>query len=235
MTVDLAKLEIVPDAGSKEGFANALASKAPGGVELMPKIGSIRRDVTVGLAALRRLAVLNADGSSSDDRTRALRRYILGLALVALTAPNDPYLRQGCNLVPDCDKRRDFKVVNLDGTRSNVVIAHDNAVAYARSAMKEFGICQNREERFDTAIAEKAAEVKPEKLKGDVASVDPVGRKFKLKAGRGQEAEIIVNDATVITKGKEPATFDEAITVGATLKIEVLNSVAVTVAVSAKK
>ncbi|MCI0675394.1 MAG: type I-U CRISPR-associated RAMP protein Csb1/Cas7u, partial [Phycisphaerales bacterium] len=34
MTLDLAKLDILPDAGSKEGFANALASKAPGGVEL---------------------------------------------------------------------------------------------------------------------------------------------------------------------------------------------------------
>lgn len=233
MTIDLAKLNILPDAGSKEGFANALASKAPGGIELMPKNGSIRRDVTVGLAALRRLAVLNADGSLSEDRTMALRRYILGLALVALTAPHDPYLRQGCNLVPDCMKPRDFKVVNLDGTRSDIVIAHKDAVAYARSAMKEFGIGPNREERFDASLAEKAAEAKPEKLKGDVVSVDPAGRTFKLKAGRGKEAEITVNDSTVIKKGKESATFDEAVSVGATLNVEVLNSVAV--AITAKK
>ena len=233
MTIDLAKLDILPDAGSKEGFANALASKAPGGIQLMPEIGSIRRDVTVGLAALRRLAVLNADGSVSKERTTKLRRYILGLALVAITASHDPFLRQGCNLVPDCKKPRQFQVVNLDGTRSDIVITHDNAVAYARSAMKEFGISPNREERFNANLAEKAAESKPEKLKGEVVSVDRAGRTFKLKAGRSRDAEIAVHDSTVIKKGKEPTTFDEAVAVGATLNVEVLNSVAV--AITAKK
>jgi CRISPR-associated protein Csb1 len=229
MTIDLAKLDILPDAGSKEGFANALASKVPGGMQLMPEKGSIRRDITVGLAALRRLAVLNANGTLSKDRTIKLRRYILGLALVAITAPLDPYLRQGCNLVPDGRTPRDFKVVNLDGTRSNIEIAHNDAVAYARSAMNEFGIGPNREERFDASLAEKAAEAKPDKLKGDVVSVDMAGRTFKLKVGRGKEAEVIVNDATVIKKGKEPATFDEVVTVGATVKAEVLNNIAVAI------
>ena len=115
MTIDLAKLDILPGAESKDGFANALASKAPGGVQLAAN-GSIRRDATVSLAALRRLAVLEADGTLAVDRTKALRRYILGLSLVALTAPLDPFLRQGCNLVPDIDKPREFKLVNLDGT-----------------------------------------------------------------------------------------------------------------------
>lgn len=225
MTVDLAKLDILPDAGSKEGFANALASKAPGGVQLMPN-GSIHRDVTVGFAALRRLAVLNGDGKTSKDQTKALRRYILGLTLVALTAPHDSYLRQGCNLVPDCDKPREFKIVSLDGTRSDIEIKHVDAVGYARTAMKGFGIGPNREEQFDVSVAQKAAESKPEKLKGDVVALDSAGRTFRLKQVRGKVSEIAVNDSTIITKGKETATFDAIVALGAALNVEVLNGVA---------
>src|SRR5690606_11820251 len=45
MTIDLEKLELLPEARSEEGFKNALASKAPGGVQLTSN-GSIRRDTT---------------------------------------------------------------------------------------------------------------------------------------------------------------------------------------------
>ncbi len=63
--------------------------------------------------------------------------------------------------------------------------------------------------------------------------MDPAGRTFKLKAARGKEAEITVDDSTVIKRGKEPATFDEAVAVGATLNVEVLNNLAL--AITAKK
>jgi CRISPR-associated protein Csb1 len=228
MTIDLAKLGILPGAESKDGFANALASRAPGGIQLMPN-GSIRRDATVGLAALRRLAVLEADGTLSVDRTKALRRYILGLTLVALTAPQDSYLRQGCNLVPDCDKPREFKVVNLDGTRPDASISHEEAVKYVRAALKEFRIGKDREERFDATLAEKAGEAKPEKVKGEVISVDVDGKKFKLRVGRGKEIEITATNTTAITKGKDATTFEAAVTVGATLKLDVMSGVAVTI------
>lgn len=78
---------------SKRGFVNALASATHGGVIAK---GGIRRDVTLSLAALRLLSA-----GDDDEQTLALRRYVLGLALVALTAPPQTYLRQGCNLVPD--------------------------------------------------------------------------------------------------------------------------------------
>ncbi len=171
MTIDLAKLDILPGADSKDGFANALASKAPGGVQLA-KNGSIRRDATISLAALRRLTVLEADGTLSADRTKALRRYILGLALVALTAPLDPFLRQGCNLVPDINTPREFKLVNLDGTRPDFVLSHEDAIQYAREAMKQFGIQPGKEHPFDATIAEKAGRgMKPEKVKGAGSAV----------------------------------------------------------------
>lgn len=229
MTVDLAKLDILPGAESKDGFANALASKGPGGIQLMPN-GSIRRDATVGLAALRRLAVLKADGTLDADRTKALRRYILGLTLVALTAPQDPYLRQGCNLVPDCDKPREFKVVNLDGTRPDATISHEEALKYAQAAKTAFGIGANREERFDASLAEKTAEGKVEKFSGfTVQSVEAPTSKFKAKKGQKQ-FECSVNATTAITKGTEPAGFDSVV-VGAKVDAEVLNGVAIKVTI----
>lgn len=228
MTIDLAKLDILPGADSKEGFANALASRAPGGIQLMPN-GSVRRDATIALAALRRLAVREADGTLAEDRTKHLRRYILGLALVAITAPQDPYLRQGCNLVPDHDKPREWKVVNLDGSREPFTLSHDDAVKYAREAMKNFGI--EREERktaFDPLIADKAREAKPEKIKGaEVLSVDTVAQKFKVRAN-GTEHEIATTDETKFKKKNKAAAF-EVVAVGAKLDLEVVNGVAVTV------
>jgi CRISPR-associated protein Csb1 len=228
MTLDLAKLDILPGAESKDGFANALASKAPGGVQLTAN-GSIKRDATISLAALRRLAVLEADGTPSPDRTNALRRYILGLSLVALTAPHDPFLRQGCNLVPDIDKPTQSKVVNLDGSRPDFVLSHEEAVSFAREAMKKFGIQQGKEHPFDANIAEKASEAKPEKVKGaEVVSVDTADKKFKIKV-KGKESEIATKADTVITKARHPATFEEAISAGAKCDLEVLNGVAVSI------
>lgn len=222
MTIDLEKLELLPEAGSEEGFKNALASKAPGGVQLTPN-GSIRRDTTVNLAALRRLAVLEADGSLSTDRTKALRRYILGLALVALTAPQDSFLRAGCNLVPDIDKPREFVVVGVDGTRTELTLNHKEAIDYTREALEQFDIRKtDLEKEFIQSSAEKASEGKPEKLrKQEVVSVD--AKTFKVK---GRETQIGVTDETSIKMGKADAAFDVVVKVGATLDIDVLNNVA---------
>lgn len=224
MTVDLAKLEIVPDAGSEEGFQNALASKAPGGVQLTPT-GSIRRDTTINLAALRRLAVLEPDGKLCADRTKDLRRYILGLALVALTAPSDPFLRQGCNLVPDSDKPREVKLVSIDGCRDDVTLSHKAALEYTREAVRKFGIkSSDLEKEFSTALADKASEVKPEKLKKQkVVSVDVGAKAFKVA---GRDAQIATTAETSIKKGRADAAFEDLVIVGSELEIEVLNNIA---------
>lgn len=54
--------------------------------------GSIERDVTINLVALRGLK------AASDKETNALKKYLLGLALTAATADNDLFLREGCHL-----------------------------------------------------------------------------------------------------------------------------------------
>lgn len=232
MTIDLAKLNILPSAESKDGFANAIASKVPGGVQLMPN-GSIRRDATLGLAALRRITVIDSDGNVAMDRTIALRRYILGLSLVALTASQDSYLRQGCNLVPDSDKQRDFKVVNLDGSRLAASVSHADAMKYAIAAAKAFGIGSSHEEQFDVSSAENVGEEKPLKVKGEITSFDPAGNCFKIKLAKGGESVIATNAITKFQKGKDDSTYENVITVGAKVDVSVLAGVAV--AVVAKK
>lgn len=232
MTIDLAKHDILPGADSKDGFANALASRVPGGIQLMSN-GSIRRDATLGLAALRRLSVIEADGTLASDRTIALRRYILGLALVALTAPQESFLRQGCYLVPDIDNPRQLNIVNPDGSRPEAHISHEEAKGFARIAANAFGVGQSRSERFDVSLAEKAADGKPEKIKGVVLLVDSLAKSFKLKLIKGNEVDVTTTTATKFQKGKDDATFDAIVTPSATLDVSILKGIAVSV--NAKK
>lgn len=141
---------------SKRGWLQAIPSGTHGGVIA---IGGIRRDAALHLAALRLL---------SDDKngvTLKLRRYILGLSLTAFTFSPSSYLRQGCNLVLDPDKPREFVEVYGDGRRLPVALTHDEAIAYAKTSAREFGIDPerkielkvppDREVMFDKELAKK--------------------------------------------------------------------------------
>src|SRR5436190_845856 len=87
------------DAYAERGFIHVPASGSHGGVIAG---GGIRRDATLSLAALRLLSGID------QKKTLTLRRYVLGLSLVAFTATASTYLRQGCNLVPDIDHPREI-------------------------------------------------------------------------------------------------------------------------------
>lgn len=228
---------------AQKGYVSQPIGKQPGkpdpthgGVQLMngEKIqGNIRRDATLGLAALRRLAVLEANGTLSTDRTDALRRYILGLALVALTATQETYLRQGCNLVPANEgKFRTFEIVHSTGTREPYQLPHLDAKRYAEAAAKAFGVGKNRDVVFDKELAGKDIKGDKEKMKGEVVSLDPAEKKFKLKTGKGKdqkEIEVATNDSTSFMKGKEESAFDQVVVVGAKLDVEIISGVAVKV------
>jgi CRISPR-associated protein Csb1 len=97
--------------------------------------------------------VREANSSMSTDRTRELRRYILGLALVALTAPQSAHLRQGCNLVPDTDNPREFTLVNTDGKREKFDLSHSDAIAYAQAAAKAFKVGDGQTVEFNKDLA----------------------------------------------------------------------------------
>jgi len=129
---------------AQRGFVHNPASGSHGGVIA---IGGIRRDATFSLAALHLLK------AADDDRTLALRRYVLGLALVALTAKTPTYLRQGCNLVLDPDKPREYHEVYRDGRREPAKVSHDEALAFAQAAAEAFGPGESRTVAFDKTKA----------------------------------------------------------------------------------
>lgn len=135
------------DAYSERGFVHVPATGSPGGVIAK---GGIRRDATLSLAALRLLAA-----GDDSKQTLKLRRYVLGLSLVALTARPQTYLRQGCNLVPDIDNPRKATLVNADGSREDFRLTHEQAIAFARLAAKEFGVGEAQSVKFDSDLAKK--------------------------------------------------------------------------------
>jgi CRISPR-associated protein Csb1 len=123
------------DALAERGFVHVPSSGDAGGVIAD---GPIRRDATLHLVALRRLA------ASESSRTRPLQRYVLGLALTAFTYSPSGFLRQGCNLVLDPDKPREFSAVWPDGRRDAAEVAHERALTFARVAATAFGIDPDR-------------------------------------------------------------------------------------------
>ncbi|MCY4408547.1 MAG: type I-U CRISPR-associated RAMP protein Csb1/Cas7u [Rhodospirillaceae bacterium] len=126
---------------AQRGFVHVPATGEHGGIVVH---GEIRRTVTVNLVALR--------GLSGDDAT-VLRRYVLGLALVAATAPLDGFLRQGCLLTPDPDEPASWAAVGRDGTREALALDPDVALAFAEEAATAFGVREGRTVPFDKARA----------------------------------------------------------------------------------
>jgi CRISPR-associated protein Csb1 len=131
---------------AKRGFVHVPAVGSHGGVIAK---GGVRRDATLSLAALRLLTA----GQNSEETLR-LRRYILGLSLVAFTANATSYLRQGTNLVPDINKPRAMTLVNSDGKRPDFALTHADAIEFARAVAKAFGVNQEPVEfEFDKNLA----------------------------------------------------------------------------------
>ena len=126
---------------AQRGFVHVPSVRSHGGVIAR---GPIRRDVTVNLIALRRLN--GGDGS-------LLRRYVLGLALVAATAPLDGFLRAGCLLTLDPDDLGDWHVVDRTGVRTSVLLDEQVAFDYAAGAATEFGVGEGATVHFDQALA----------------------------------------------------------------------------------
>lgn len=131
------------------GLAHVPAVLKHGGVQVR---GEIRRESSLNLTALRALG--SASGEPADD-TR-LRRYILGLALVVFTAPQDACLREGCVLVPDETRKPEWRAVKQDGTRADLVIEHKAALRYATAAAQVFGVRQPaKPAEFDAEIVKR--------------------------------------------------------------------------------
>lgn len=126
---------------AERGFVHVPATGSHGGVVAR---GPIERMVTVNLVALRRL-----DGENGP----ALRRYILGLALVAATAPLDGFLRAGCLLVPDDSAPAEWLAVARDGKKTPVALTPAATLDYATAAAAAFGVGPDRRVTFTKELA----------------------------------------------------------------------------------
>jgi len=157
------------DAYSERGFIHVPATGSHGGVIAD---GGILRTATLGLAAVRLL-------HAGDDATKtlALRRYILGLSLVAFTHNPSGYLRQGCILVLNPNKPLEFVEVYPTGERKPCSITHARALEYATDAAKAFGVGESKTVPFDK-----------EKAKADVrgdSDTKTKGKKNKKASAEG--------------------------------------------------
>jgi CRISPR-associated protein Csb1 len=141
---------------SQLGLNHAPAAWTHGGV-LVDK--EIRRDATLNLVAIRALR-------TEAREPMTLRRYILGLALVALTAPQETYLREGCQVVLDSSRPPELRLVRHDGRRDPWSVTHEEVIEYAREAAKNFKLGQNKSGTFDARSARAAlAQSKEERKK----------------------------------------------------------------------
>lgn len=133
---------------AKRGFVHVPAVKTHGGIIAR---GPILRNVTVNLIALRRL---------EGENGRELRRYILGLCLVAATAPIDGFLRVGCLLTPDAEDKGVWRSVARNGERIPIELNEQIAFEYAREATNRFGVGESRNVAFDKTLAAKDTKAK---------------------------------------------------------------------------
>ncbi len=131
---------------SKAGFLDAPSGRTHGGVIVE---GDIVRTTIINLTALRAL------GASTAEKETALRRYILGLTLVAALFPSDLFLRQGCLLVGAHDKTPETKIVYRNGRREPVDLADGQVEEFALAAAVAFVVGGNRSVDFDSKVAKK--------------------------------------------------------------------------------
>ncbi len=147
---------------SVQGFADAPSVGVPGGVIAN---GPIYRQVTINLIALRSLH------GADEAATRRLRRYLLGLTLVAATADLELYLREGC-LLRYAEEEDKWQAVRRRGKADDYLLAaeagHKIIMEFARKSAQEFGVeKEERIYRFDIKKA-KALLAKKEDLTEEV-------------------------------------------------------------------
>jgi len=139
---------------AQRGFVHVPAVDTHGGVVVH---GAIYRDVTVNLVALRQLGAPKGGAE--------LRRYALGLALIAATEPQDGFLRQGCLLTPDPSAKKNWVLVERDGQRREIQLEPTRVLEYATGAATTFGVGEDRTVTFSRERAKADIPAKDEKKK----------------------------------------------------------------------
>lgn len=148
---------------AQEGFRHSPAAASHGGIQVM---GEIRRDAILNLVALRTLGVRPKDGETPEQRQKRvmqLRRYILGLSLVALSHRDDQQfnLREGCLL--RIVKSSLWKTIPFEGEEKEVIDLDQNAPEFADEAARDFTVEKfNKPFVFNSAMATNWLKLKKE-------------------------------------------------------------------------
>lgn len=155
------KLATKGDNGFSEiGLDNALASNTHGGVRVF---GKITRRTQINLVGLRALAVTDENGEINDGETMKLRRYLLGLALVAARCQTSYNFREGCLLTRVSEESN---AVYSDGKRPNFDWNLSASFDFANAAAQEFGVDANKREiQFEVPKVRAKAEADKKKPK----------------------------------------------------------------------
>ncbi len=112
----------------KDGLPNPEA-RVLGGVLVK---GEVRRDVTVNLLALRQLRGKDA------QKTLEIRRYLLGLSLLAATHEMDLFLREGCLLRYQDESDEWFEIPRRGAPREASLAAFPEIEEYANAVADPF-------------------------------------------------------------------------------------------------
>jgi CRISPR-associated protein Csb1 len=121
--------------------------------------GKIVRRTQINLINLRSLAVTEK-GNVKEEETLALRRYLLGLALVAARGQEGYFLREGCLLRQETEK---FQKVYSRGKAGNFDWTVEQCLKFANKAAEVFKIGESKKE----------VEFKLEKILDYVKTADP--------------------------------------------------------------
>ena len=131
------------------GMGHVPSTGDPGGVILNEKSYILRESVLS-------LSVLRSMKANDDISTLKLQRYLLGLSLVAFTAPQDAFLRMRCELTGDPDHPATWETVKYDGSRSSLSIEHKDALKFAQKAADAFEKGESTTYQFDPKKAKEA-------------------------------------------------------------------------------
>lgn len=185
---------------STSGFTHVPATATHGGVIAGEK--GIRRDATLALAALRLIS------STGHEETLKLRRYILGLALVAFTKLPGGYLRQGTILVKKENGQHLFQEIAEDGTRTDATLTHKDALEYAKVAATAFweGKEAENEDRNDLGVWKgKSVNFDPATAKADLAGKAAEKAAKKARKGKGTVAAITPEISAEASEQQSPS------------------------------
>jgi len=159
---------------SQEGMVHALSTQSVGGVMLTDS-SRLVRTVNVNLEAIRVLrgtlpathGVNAPSGQSGEptkqvDGTDALRRYILGLALVAAFNEPDLNLREGCHLKYADGQSISTKLVFRSKSGIDDQFTETDVIDFAKKQKSEFfklaGIVNDKIDRRDAVFEKDVAE-----------------------------------------------------------------------------